>query len=243
MKTAIITGASRGIGRACAIELSKDYDLIAICCEKNTEMLNETAKLVSENNCDVMTFTGDISNYDFVSGMVNSVIKKCGHIDTLINNAGIALIGLFTDTSPEDWRKILDNNLTSVYNTCHTVVPHMIHEKSGRIINVSSVWGLVGASCEVAYSASKGAIINFTKALAKELAPSGITVNAVSPGIIETSMNANLSVEELNAFVETIPLGRMGTADEIAQAVYFLASENADYITGQVLSVNGGYVI
>lgn len=241
MKTAIITGASRGIGRACAIELSKDYDLIAICCEKNTDMLNETAKAIAENKCDVMTFTGDISNYEFVSDMVNSVIEKCGHIDTLINNAGIALIGLFTDTSPNDWKKVIDNNLTSVYNTCHTVVPHMIHEKSGKIINVSSVWGLVGASCEVAYSASKGAIINFTKALAKELAPSGISVNAAAFGAVDTDMNACLTDEDKASLCEEIPYGRMATITEAGQFIRKLI-EMPEYFTGEVVKFDGAWI-
>ncbi|MBQ8912716.1 MAG: SDR family NAD(P)-dependent oxidoreductase, partial [Lachnospiraceae bacterium] len=214
MKTALITGASRGIGRACAIELSKDYELIAICCKENKDKLEETASSIKQNNCEVITFTGDVSDYDFVSDMVSSIINKSGKIDTLINNAGIASIGLFTDVTPSDWQKMIDTNLTSIYNTCHAVIPHMIHKKCGHIINVSSVWGLVGASCEVCYSATKGAINSFTKALAKELAPSNISVNAVAFGAVDTDMNSCLSEEDRISLCEEIPYGRMATAKE-----------------------------
>ncbi|MBR1815253.1 MAG: SDR family NAD(P)-dependent oxidoreductase [Lachnospiraceae bacterium] len=241
MKTALITGASRGIGRAGAIELSKDYDLIAICCKENTEKLEETALSMKKNNCEVMTFTGDVSEYNFVSDMVNAIIDKYGHIDTLINNAGIASIGLFTDVTPSDWQKMLDTNLTSVYNTCHTVAPHMIHEKSGRIINVSSVWGLVGASCEVCYSATKGAINSFTKALAKELAPSNVSVNAIAFGAVDTDMNSCLTEEDKSALCEEIPFGRMASCAEAALFIKKL-SKMPSYFTGEVVKFDGGWI-
>ncbi|MBQ8913064.1 MAG: SDR family NAD(P)-dependent oxidoreductase [Lachnospiraceae bacterium] len=241
MKTALITGASRGIGRACAIELSKDYDFLAICCRENTDKLEKTASLIKENNCKVMTFTGDVSEYNFVSDMVNAIIDKYGHIDTLINNAGMASIGLFTDVTPSDWQKILDTNLTSVYNTCHAVVPHMIHEKSGRIINVSSVWGLVGASCEVCYSATKGAINSFSKALAKELAPSNISVNAVAFGAVDTDMNSCLTEEDKSALCEEISFGRMATVKEAGLFISRLL-EMPSYFTGEVVKFDGGWI-
>ena len=161
----------------------------------------------------------------------------------LINNAGVAFNGLITDTEEFDFDKIFDVDLKGVFNCCKSVTPVMVNQKSGKIINISSMWGQVGASCEVAYSAAKAGVIGLTKALAKELAPSGITVNCIAPGLIDTSMNSNISVEDLNAFVEDIPLGRMGTAEDIAETALFLASEGADYITGQVLGVNGGYVM
>ncbi|MBQ9278602.1 MAG: SDR family NAD(P)-dependent oxidoreductase [Lachnospiraceae bacterium] len=241
MKTALITGASRGIGRACAIELSKDYDLIAVCCKDNTDKLEETASFIKKNNCEVITFAGDVSDYGFVSNMVSSTIKKSGKIDTLINNAGIASIGLFTDVTPSDWHNMLDTNLTSAYNTCHAIVPHMIHEKNGHIINVSSVWGLVGASCEVCYSATKGAINSFTKALAKELAPSNISVNAVAFGAVDTDMNSCLSEEDKVSLCEEIPFGRMASCDEAALFIKKL-SEMPNYFTGEVIKFDGGWI-
>ena len=241
MKTAIITGASRGIGRACAIEISKDYDMIAISCKNNIDLLNETASLIKENSCDVMAFTGDISDYSFVVDMVSSVIDKCGHIDTLINNAGIASIGLFTDVTPDDWQSMLNVNLSSVYNTCHVVTPHMIHEKSGRILNISSVWGLVGASCEVCYSATKGAINSFTKALAKELAPSNIQINAVAFGAVDTDMNSCLSTDDKEALCNEIPFGRMATPKEAGQFIQKLL-ETPTYFTGEIIKFDGGWI-
>ena len=164
-------------------------------------------------------------------------------MDILVNNAGISHQGLITETDEIDYDKIIDVNLKGVFNCCKSVTPVMVNQKFGKIINISSMWGQVGASCEVAYSAAKAGVIGLTKALAKELAPSGITVNAIAPGLIETGMNANLTIEEITDFVNEIPLARIGSADEVAAAIYFLASENADYITGQVLGINGGYVI
>ena len=161
----------------------------------------------------------------------------------MVNNAGVAFDGLITDTDEIDFDRIIDVNLKGVFNCCKSVIPSMVSQQTGKIINISSMWGQVGASCEVAYSAAKAGVIGLTKALAKELAPSGITVNAIAPGLIETNMNSNYTIEELNDFVENIPLGRMGSADEIAAAIEFLASDKSDYITGQVLGINGGYVI
>ena len=175
--------------------------------------------------------------------MVKETLYKFGSIDVLINNAGVAYQGLITDTDEIDFDRIIDIDLKGVFNCCKSVTQTMVNQKSGTIINISSMWGQVGASCEVAYSAAKAGVIGLTKALAKELAPSGITVNCIAPGLIETGMNSNLTVEELNDFVNEIPLGRMGSADEIAAAAYFLASPAADYITGQVLGINGGYII
>ena len=207
------------------------------------ESANETIKEIESYGVRCLAVQGDVSIFEDCEKMTKQVIEKFERIDVLVNNAGVAYEGLITGTDEVDYDRIMDINLKGVFNCCKAVTQVMVNQQSGKIINISSMWGETGASCEVAYSASKAGVLGITKALAKELAPSGITVNAVSPGIIETAMNSNLSVEELNDFVASIPLGRMGTADEIAQAVYFLASENADYITGQVLSVNGGYVI
>lgn len=242
-KTAIITGASKGIGAATAILFAqKGYNVVI-----NYNESYESAKLLTEslnsNGYSVTALKANVVNKLEVDLLVKETVYKYGGVDVMVNNAGVAYQGLITDTDEYDAAKIFDVNLKGVFNCCRAVTPTMVEQKSGKIINISSMWGQVGASCEVAYSAAKAGVIGLTKALAKELAPSGITVNAVAPGLIETSMNSNYSAEDLSAFVEDIPLGRMGNANEIAAAILFLASNNADYITGQVLGVNGGYVI
>ncbi len=242
-KTAIITGSSKGIGAATAILFAQKGYNVVINYNDSYESATLLARSLASNGFSVTTQKANVANRLEAELLMKETLYKFGSIDVLVNNAGIAFEGLITDTDEYDYDKVLDINLKGTFNCCKAVTPVMVKQQSGKIINISSMWGQVGASCEVAYSASKAGVIGLTKALAKELAPSGITVNAVAPGIIETSMNSNLSVEELAEFVSTIPLGRMGSAEEIAQAVYFLASENADYITGQVLGVNGGYVI
>ena len=242
-KTVLITGASKGIGAATAILFAqKGYNVVI-----NYNESYESAKLLTEslnsNGYSVTALKANVVNKLEVDLLVKETVYKYGGIDVMVNNAGVAYQGLITDTDEYDAAKIFDVNLKGVFNCCRAVTPTMVEQKSGKIINISSMWGQVGASCEVAYSAAKAGVIGLTKALAKELAPSGITVNAVAPGLIETSMNSNYSVEDLSAFVEDIPLGRMGNANEVAAAILFLASNNADYITGQVLGVNGGYVI
>ncbi len=241
MKTAIITGASRGIGRACAIELAKDYNYIAIISKTGGSNLEDTAIHIKKSGVSCDTFTGDVADYKFIQDTINNIISRTGRIDTLINNAGISKVGLFTDMSPTEWQEILSVNLTSIYNTCHCVLPHMIREKSGKIINISSVWGLVGASCEVAYSATKGAINSFTKALAKELAPSNISVNAIAFGAINTDMNNNLSIEEKLSLEDEIPYGKMATPEEAAMCVRNILSMPS-YLTGEVIKFDGGWV-
>lgn len=242
-KTAIITGSSKGIGAATAILFAQKGYNVVINYNSSYESATLLAKSLVSNGFSVTTQKANVANRLEADILMKETLYKFGSIDVLVNNAGVAFEGLITETDEIDYDKIMDINLKGTFNCCKAVTPVMVNKHCGKIINISSMWGETGASCEVAYSASKAGIIGLTKALAKELAPSGITVNAVTPGIIETSMNSNLTVEELSDFVETIPLGRMGTADEIAQAVYFLASENADYITGQILGVNGGYVI
>ena len=175
--------------------------------------------------------------------MVDAVTETFGGIDVLVNNAGIALPqGLFTDFDASSANGVFAVNVFGMMNCCRKVIPHFVSKKNGKIINISSVWGMVGGSCEVIYSASKAAVIGFTKALAKELAPSGINVNCVAPGLIETDMNKHLTKEDKAAFAEAVALGRCGKAEEVADAVYFLATEGASYITGQVISVDGGFV-
>lgn len=242
-KTVIITGASKGIGAATAILFAeKGYNVVINYNNSysNAELLSSS---LLSRGLSVMTFKADVTNNLETDLMIKETVYKFGSVDVLVNNAGVSVTGIITDTADFDRDKVIDTNLKGCYNTCRSAIPVMVNQKSGKIINVSSMWGVSGASCEAVYSASKAGIIGLTKALALELAPSGITVNSVAPGLIDTSMNSNLSEEEKNSFIESIPLGRIGKPEEIAEAIYFLASENADYITGQVLNVNGGYVM
>lgn len=242
-KTVIVTGGSKGIGAATAILFAQKGWNVCINFNESYESASLLCRSLTENGFSVMAQKANVANKMEVDLMVKETLYKFGSLDVIINNAGVAYEGLITDTDEIDFDRIIDVNLKGVFNCCKAVTPAMVSRKSGCIINISSMWGQVGASCEVAYSAAKAGVIGLTKALAKELAPSGITVNCIAPGIIETGMNSNLTVEELNDFVNEVPLGRMGSADEIAEAAYFLSSPAAEYITGQVLGINGGYVI
>lgn len=242
-RTVIVTGSSKGIGAAAAIMFAQKGFNVVINYNESYESASLLCSSLVSNGYSVITQKANVANKMEVDLMVKETLYKFGSIDVLINNAGVAYQGLITDTDEIDFDRIIDIDLKGVFNCCKSVTQTMVNQKSGTIINISSMWGQVGASCEVAYSAAKAGVIGLTKALAKELAPSGITVNCIAPGLIETGMNSNLTVEELNAFVNEIPLGRMGSADEIAAAAYFLASPAADYITGQVLGINGGYII
>ncbi len=242
-KTVIVTGASKGIGAATAILFARKGYNVVINYNNSFESANLLTRSLIGQGYSVMAHKANVANKLETELLIKETMYKFGSVDVLVNNAGVAVQGLIDKTDEYDSDRIFDINLKGVYNCCRAAVPEMVAQKSGKIINVSSMWGQVGASCEVAYSAAKAGVIGLTKALAKELAPSGITVNAIAPGLIETGMNANISVEDLNSFVEDIPLGRMGSADEVASAIYFLASSDADYITGQVLGINGGYVI
>lgn len=242
-KTVIITGASRGIGAASAILFARKGYNVVINYNDSFQSASLLARSLTERGLSAVAMKANVANRAEVELLMKETEYRFGSIDVLINNAGISHINTITDLDPIDADRIFDVNLKGTYYCCRAVVPYMVSQKSGRIINMSSMWGQVGASCEVAYSATKAGIIGLTKALAKELAPSGITVNAIAPGLIETGMNAELSVEELSALVDEIPLGRMGSPDEIAAAALFLASGDADYITGQVLGINGGFVV
>ena len=238
-KVIVVTGASRGIGRKISeYFLEKGHIVIGTFNKSYNEAL-----LIKEQYPLFVPKKADMKNEEEIKKTVSEIIDEYGKIDCLINNAGVAKSGLLQDFSIEDYNEIFDTNVKGTFMFTKEVLPSMINSKGGKIINISSMWGQVGASCEVAYSAAKAGVIGLTKALAKELAPSGITVNAIAPGLIETNMNSNLTIEEISDFVSTIPLGRMGNADEIASAIEFLSSDKADYITGQVLGVNGGYVI
>lgn len=239
MKTVLVTGGSRGIGKAIVEKFAKNgYNVIL-----NYNKSFEAAKKIEDNFKNVKIFKADVSNKKEVQAMFDFATENFGNIDILINNAGISCTGLLQDLSFEEWQSVFNVNVNGVFNCTKQALPEMIAKHNGKIINISSIWGMVGASCEVAYSASKAAIIGFTKALAKEIGPSGITVNAVAPGIIMTDMVSGYSIEEFEAMREQIPLGEIGSTSDIANAVYFLATDEANYITGQVLSPNGGWVV
>ncbi len=242
-KTVIITGASKGIGAATAILFAQKGYNVVINYNHSFQSADILCRSLVENGFSAVLHKANVANKLEVDLMIKETIYKFGSVDVLINNAGVSYQNLITDTDEVDFDNIMDVNLKGVFNCCKAVTSPMVEAKCGKIINISSMWGQVGASCEVAYSAAKAGVIGLTKALAKELAPSGITVNCIAPGLIETSMNAHLSEEDINAFVEEIPVGRMGNAEEIASAAFFLASDEANYITGQVLGINGGYVV
>lgn len=241
--TVLITGASKGIGAATAILFAeKGYNVI-INYNSSAESAILLEKSLNQNGYSALSYMADITKTHEVARMVNDCIAKFGKIDVLINNAGIAQQKLFTDITDSDWERMVSVNLTGTFNCCRAVVPHMVSRKSGCIINTSSIWGMTGASCEVHYSAVKAGIIGLTKALAKELGPSGIRVNCVAPGVITTRMNSNLSVETLAELADETPIGRLGSPSEVASTSLFLASRDAEFITGQVISPNGGFVI
>lgn len=239
MKTVIVTGGSRGIGRAIVEKFAKENYNVLLNYNKSEFAAIDIAK----NYPNVEIFKADVSNTKDVEAMINFAESKYGQIDILINNAGISCTGLLQDISLDEWNRLFEVNVTGTFLITREVLPRMISKKVGKIINISSVWGLVGASMEVAYSASKAAIIGFTKALAKEVGPSNITVNCIAPGIVMTDMVNNLSVEEFDQIREEIPLGRIGSTEDIANTAFYLASEDASYITGQVISPNGGWII
>lgn len=239
-KIALVTGSSRGIGRSIAVELSK-HGVIAIINYKDDKAgAEETLREVKGNGGNGAIFRCDISVNTEAKNMLEDIVSKFGKIDILVNNSGISKIGLFMDMTEKDYDDMMNVNFKGVYNCTSYAVKDMIKRKSGAVINISSIWGNVGASCEVLYSATKGAINSFTKALGKELAPSGIRVNAISPGVIDTKMNKVFSKEEREELKNEIPMMRFGNTEEIAKAAAFLASSEASYITSQVLTVDGG---
>lgn len=240
-KTVLITGASRGIGRGIALSFAKKGWCVALNCKSNVDKLMETQKKVIEGGAKCAVFPADVSNYEQTEEMFKQIEQTFGGIDILINNAGISVIGLFQDLSRDEWTNIMDTNTGSVYNCCHFAIPYMVHQKYGKIINISSVWGIAGASCEVAYSASKGAINSLTRALAKELAPSNIQVNAIACGAIDTDMNSFLSEEERLSLIEEIPAGRLGRPDEAGMLVQSLCN-TSNYLTGQIIQLDGGWI-
>ena len=239
-KTVLISGSGRGIGRAIAIRFAKEGYKIAINANKSKDELEETKNYLISLGVSVLAKQGDVGNYQFCKEFVDEIKNTLGSIDILINNAGISHIGLLSDMKPNEWNEVINTNLTSLYNLSSLVIPDMVRKSAGKIINISSVWGNVGASMEVAYSASKGGMNSFTRALAKELAPSNIQVNAIACGAIDTEMNSFLDSDELALLIDEIPASRLGKPEEVAELAYSLATGN-DYLTGQIISLDGGW--
>ena len=240
MRTALITGSSRGIGKAIAKQLAKDgFNVIVNYTKSKDQAEKLVLELNSAYNVDCTSVCADVSERE----QVEKMFSEAGKVDILVNNAGIAQQKLFTDITENDWDRMFAVDVKGVFNCCQCALTYMIHQKSGKIINISSMWGQVGGSCEVHYSAAKAAVIGFTKALAKEVGPSGIQVNCIAPGVINTEMNSNLDENTMEELKEETPLGVIGMPKDIANAVSFLASDKADFITGQILGVNGGMII
>ena len=242
-KVALITGATRGIGKQIALTLAKEGYDIAINYRKENEDLENTKKELAEIGVEVLAVQGDVSNYEDCERFVKQVIEKFGHIDVLVNNAGITRDSLLIRMKEEDFKQVVDTNLGGTFNVTKNVISYMMKAHSGRIINISSVVGVAGNAGQTNYSASKAGIIGFTKSLAKEVASRNILVNAIAPGFIETDMTGVLKEEIRNEIAKNIPVKRMGSAQEVAKVVKFLASEDSSYITGQVINIDGGMVM
>ena len=237
-RVVLITGGSRGIGAAAARRVAAGGDRVVVNYCRSREKAEALAEEIGG-----WAVQADVSDSVQVRNMVDNVLDKFCQLDILICNAGIAQQKLFGDLTDEDWRRMFAVNVDGMFYTIRAALPHFIHRKAGKILTLSSMWGQVGGSCEVAYSAAKAAVIGLTKALAKEVGPSGITVNCVSPGVIDTEMNGNLGPEDLAALAEETPLERIGRPEDVAEALWYLASDAANFITGQVLSPNGGLII
>ena len=237
MNTVLVTGGSRGIGRAMVELFSKAGYRVAFTYNSSAAAADEVARAFG-----AFAVKADSKKEDEVISAVQKAEAELGSIDVLINNAGVCSVGLITDVSLDEWNRVMDTSVTGAFLYSKAVLPQMIRKKYGRIINISSMWGLVGASCEVHYSTAKAALIGFTKALAKEVGPSGITVNAIAPGVIATDMNAAFSDEDMAVLADETPVGRIGKAHEIARAALFLASAESSFITGEIMNVSGGFV-
>jgi len=239
-QAAIVTGAARGIGRAIAVALAREGAAVVVNYREQAEAAAGVVRTIRELGADAVAVRADVTDPAAARSLVASAIDRWGRLDILVNNAGVAMYRLLLDMSVDEWDAVMAVHLRGAFNCSQAALPHMIRAGRGRIINISSVWGQVGAANEVAYSTAKAGLIGFTRALAKEVSRAGITVNAVAPGAIETDMLAGLSGEELAELADSIPLGRLGRPEEVAAAVVYLASPAAAYLTGQVISPNGG---
>ena len=240
-KVIIVTGASKGIGKEIARELAKEKNIVIANYNKSEKEILQFKKEMQKENINIDIFKADVSKRSEVKNLVNYVLNTYKKIDVLINNAGISEYKLFTEETDEDWDRVINTNLYSAFAMSQEVIPNMIHNKKGCIINISSMWGIVGASLEVIYSISKAGLNGLTKALAKELGPSNIRVNSIAPGIINTSMCKNFNNEEIKQIEEEIPLGKIGSSEDISKCVNWLVED--EYTTGQIISINGGWVI
>ncbi len=239
-KCALITGASGGIGSAIALRLANDGFNIAACYHSDEKGIKELEKKLEAVGVEYRIYKTDVSDMNSVRKTFADATDYFGGVSVLVNNAGMAQQKLFTDITEDEFDRITDVNFKGVFNCCQCAVPYMVRCKSGKIINISSMWGVCGASCETVYSATKAAVIGLTKALARELAPSNVQVNCVAPGAIDTKMNSNLSDDDKKAFAGEIPMGRFGTPEEIAGVVSFLSGKDSDYVTAQVITADGG---
>lgn len=237
----LITGASRGIGKAAALRFAREGWQVAVTCRTRTDELLTVQKEILSMGIPCLAFTGNMGDMDDCLRLFSQIHQELGPLDALVNNAGVSYLGLFQDMRIEEWNSLIQSDLTSVFCCCKLALPSMIRRRRGKIINISSVWGICGASCEVAYSAAKGGVNALTKALAKELAPSNIQVNAIACGVIDTAMNAGFCEEERQALMDEIPAGRFGTPAETAELVFDLA-ENHPYLTGQIIGLDGGMI-
>lgn len=241
-KTVLVTGASRGIGRAIALAFAKEGYHVFLNCNHSVvqlEKVRSEIEALPNGSCDMVI--GDVGNPDHVEKMFKNIYKRCDCLDVLVNNAGIAHIGLLSEMTDKEWNRIIQTNLSSVFYCSRAVIPEMVAQKAGKIINISSMWGTAGASCEAAYSATKAGVHGLTKALAKELGPSNIQVNAIACGVIDTDMNKQLSEEDKIVLKNEIPASRFGTPEEVAEVVLQLAT-TPSYLTGQIIGVDGGYL-
>ena len=242
-KIALITGGSRGIGAACVRAFAEDGYAVAFLYNRSEAKAQSLVQTLRADGRDVSAYRCDLADPDQVKKVIADILRTYRRIDTLVNCAGIAHIGLFTDMTEDEWDYLFAVNVRSAFSVTRAVLPGMISAQKGSIVNVSSMWGEVGASCEVAYSATKAALIGLTKALAKEVGPSGVRVNCVTPGVIATDMNASLTEDDRAALRDETPLGRIGEAAEVAKTILFLCSEGASFITDQIVGVSGGLVI
>lgn len=240
-KTAVITGASGGIGLAIAEEFANAGYNVLINYNKNKNAALSLEQHLACCGKSAMAYKADVSKENEARGLIAAAIDRFGSVDVLVNNAGISHVGLITETTLQKWNEVFAVNMAGTFLVTNAALPYMISKKQGRIINISSVWGLVGASCEVAYSASKAAVIGYTKALAKEVGPSNICVNCIAPGVIDTKMNSNLTPDELEELRQETPIMKIGAPADVARLALYLASEAGDFITGQTISLNGGF--
>ncbi len=242
-KIALITGGSRGIGAACVRAFAEDGYAVAFLYNNSCDKAEALMQSLRAEGRDVSAYQCDVADPAQVRAVIADILRTYRRIDALVNCAGIAHIGLFTDLTEDEWDHLFAVNVRSVFSVTKAVLPGMISRQTGAVVNVSSMWGEVGGSCEVAYSATKAALIGLTKALAKEVGPSGVRVNCVTPGVIDTDMNAQLTEDDRAELADETPLGRIGNADEVAKTILFLCGDGASFITGQVLGVSGGLVI